>query len=247
MEMIRAAYINEIFKLSKKKKISVSLILLAVSVIVAALVVYSLYNFAGVRITGSSQFSIMVLTVLGQTILPLFTAFVCIDMFAGEFTDQTIKHTLAGPASRFKVFLGKVFAAASFILSNLIFVMVLSVIVSLFIDKSLPNIFKILVSYAMAFMPIFIFALVVILICNIARGTTSAFMLSILVFLIFNGLGLFFPQIKSLLFTSSFDWYRLVLGSYINYSKVFRVFLILLGYGIMLISASYYLFEKKDI
>jgi len=99
----------------------------------------------------------------------------------------------------------------------------------------------------MAFLPMFIFALVVVLISNITRGTTSAFMLSIFVFLVFNGLNLVFPQIRSFLFTSSFDWYRLILGSYINYSKIFRIFLILIGYGIMLFAAGYYLFEKKDI
>lgn len=99
----------------------------------------------------------------------------------------------------------------------------------------------------MAFMPIFIFALVVVLISNITRGTTSTFMLSIFILLMFNGLGLVFPQIKSFLFTSTFDWYRLILGSYINFSKILRIFLILLGYGIMLIAAGYYLFDKKDI
>ncbi|HSH52651.1 MAG TPA: ABC transporter permease subunit [Bacteroidales bacterium] len=247
MEIFKAVYINEIFKISKKKKITAALIFSVLSVIVAAIVVYSLNNFAGIRVTGSSEFSIMVLTILSYSIFPLFTTFICIDMFAGEFADDTIKFTLTGPASRIKVFLGKILAVATFIICNLVFVMVLSVIASLFINRNLPNLFKILISYVMAFMPIFIFALVVILISNITKGTTSAFMLSIFVFLVFNGLSLGFPQIKSFLFTSTFEWYRLILGNYINFSKIFRMFLILLGYGIMLIAAGYYLFEKKDI
>ena len=143
--------------------------------------------------------------------------------------------------------MGKTLAIATFIIGNLICVMVLSVIASLFINRNIPNLFKILMSYIMTFLPIFIFALVVVLISNITRGTTSAFMLSIFVFLLFNGLGLVFPQVKSLLFTSAFDWYRLILGSYINLSKILRIFLILLGYGIMLFTAGYYLFEKKEI
>lgn len=247
MEIFKAVYINEIFKISKKKKITAALIFSVLSVIVAAIVVYSLNNFAGIRVTGSSEFSIMVLTILSYSIFPLFTTFICIDMFAGEFADDTIKFTLTGPASRIKVFLGKILAVATFIICNLVFVMVLSVIASLFINRNLPNLFKILISYVMAFMPIFIFALVVILISNITKGTTSAFMLSIFVFLVFNGLSLGFPQLKSFLFTSTFEWYRLILGNYINFSKIFRMFLILLGYGIMLIAAGYYLFEKKDI
>lgn len=247
MQTLKAVYINEIFKMSKKKKITVALIFFTLSVIVAAIVVYSLNNFAGIRVTGSSEFSIMVLTTLSYSLFPLFTAFICIDMFAGEFADHTIKFTLTGPASRLKVFVGKILTIATFIIGNLVFVMVLSVVTSLFINRNIPNILKILISYSMAFMPIFIFALVVVLISNITKGTTSTFMLSIFIFLIFNGLSLVFPQIKSFLFTSTFDWYRLILGSYINFSKILRIFLILLGYGIMLFTAGYYLFDKKDI
>lgn len=247
MQTIKAVYINEIFKISKKKKITAALIFSLLSVIAAAIAEYSLNNFAGIRVTGSSEFSIMILTILSYSLFPLFTAFICIDMFAGEFADHTIKFTLTGPASRVKVFLGKILAISTFIICNLIFVMVLSVVASLFINSNVPNLMKIIISYIMAFLPIFIFALVVVMISNITRGTTSAFMLSIFVFLIFNVLSLVFPQIRSFLFTSGFDWYRLILGSYINYSKILRIFLILFGYGIMLFASGYYLFEKKDI
>ena len=247
METLKAVYINEIFKISKKKKFIGAFIFSILAVLVAAIVVYSLNNFAGIRITGSSDFSIMVLSLLSYTFFPLFTAFIAIDMFAGEFADNTIKITVTGPASRFKVFLGKILAIASFIMANLILVMVLSFVVSLLIGSSMPNLFKILGAYIMEFLPIFIFGLVVVLISNIAKGTTSSFMFSVFVFLLSTGLAFAFPDLKSLLFTSAFDWYRLILASYVNYSKIFRIFLILLGYGIMLFTGAYYLFEKKDI
>lgn len=247
MDILKSVYINEIFKISKKKKITGALVFSAISVIVAAIVVYSLNGFAGIQVTGSSEFSIMVLTILNYSLFPLFTTFVCIDMFSGEFADNTIKFTLTGPASRLKVFLGKILAIATFIIGNLLLVMVFSIIASLFINGNISNIFRILIAYAMAFFPIFTFGLIVVFICNITKGTTSAFMLSIFVFLLFNGLSIAFPQAKSFLFTSAFDWYILILGSYINFSKIFRIFLILLGYSIMLSSAGYYLFEKKEI
>lgn len=247
METLKAVYINEMFKISKKKKVISSLIVSLISVAVAAIVVYSLNNFVGISLTGSSEFSVMVLTVLSYSLLPLFTAFICIDMFAGEFVDHTIKFTLTGPASRLKVFLGKILVIATFIIGNLILVWLFSVFLSLIINGGITNTFRVLLSYFMAFLPIFIFALTVVLISNFTRGTSSAFMFSVFIFLVLNGLGLAFPHIKSFLFTSSFDWYRLILGSYINFGKIFRMFFILLGYGIMLFSAGYYLFEKKDI
>lgn len=247
MQSIKAVFINEIFKLSKKKKIAAAFIFSVLSVLAAAIVEYSLNNFAGIQVTGNSEFSIMILTILCYSLFPLFAAFVSIEMFAGEFADHTIKFTLTGNASRVQVFIGKILAIAFFIACNLIFVMVLSLVASLFINNSAPSIIKILISYIMAFLPILIFALTVVFISNVTRGTTSAFMFSIFVFLLFNGMNLVFPQTRSFLFTSSFDWYRLILGSFINYSKIFRVFMILLGYGIMLFTAGYYIFDKKDI
>ena len=247
METLKAVYINEIFKLSKKKKITGAIIFSILSVIISAIGVYILNTFAGVKITGSSQFSIMLLGILGNTIFPLFTTFIAIDMFAGEFADNTIKITLTGPASRLNVFMGKVLAIATFIMGNLIFVLLLSVIASLLINRGISNPITIFIAYLMAFLPIFIYALVVVLISNVAKGPSSTFMFSVFIFLLFNGLSLIFPQINSFLFTSTFDWYRLVLGSYINFGKIFRIFLILLGYGTMLLAGSYYLFEKRDI
>jgi ABC-2 type transport system permease protein len=247
MQTLKAVYANEMFKISKKKKIKSALIFSLLSVIVAAVVVYSLNNFAGVSVTGSSDFSVMVLTVLSYSLFPLFTAFVCIDIFAGEFADNTIKFTLTGPASRLKVFCGKILAVGTFIIINLMVTAFFSFLFSLFINGGVSNPLRIITSYIMAFLPIFIFALMVALISNFSKGTTSAFMLSIFVFLVFNGLSLAFPLIRSFVFTSSFDWYKLVLGSYINFGKIFRMFLILVGYGIMLFAAGYYQFEKKDI
>ncbi len=226
METLKAAYKNEIYKISKKKKITVTFIFSFFSVIVAAIIVCFLNSFAGIRITGSSDFSIMVLTVLSYSFFPLFTAFICIDMFAGEFADGTIRFTLTGLASRFKVFLGKTLAIATFIMVNLIVVMILSLVVSIFINSSVPNLLKIVLAYIMEFFPQLIFALVVVFFSNISKGTTGAFMLSILVFLAFNGFGMIFPHFKSFLFTSAFDWYTLVLGSYMNFGKILRVFLI---------------------
>lgn len=247
MNELSAAYINELYKISKKKKITVAVILSALAVILAGVIVFTVHNYSGIRITGYAEFPTLVLSVLSYTLIPLFTAFVCIDMFGGEFVEQTIKITLTGPASRFKIFTAKVLAAATFIAANLLFVMIISVVVSLFINGTSLNLFKIIISYISEFFPIFVFALMVILICNITKGTVSAFMVSILLFLLLNGLGLAFSAYKSFLYTSAFDWYRLFLGSYINYQKIFRVFIILCGYGIMLSGLASYLFDKKEI
>ena len=247
MSTLKAAYLNELYKISKKKVIIFASIFSILVVIIAGIIVYSVNNFIGIRITGCSEFSILVLSVLSYTLIPLFTAFVCIEMFSGEFVEQTIKITLTSPAPRLKVFTAKILAIATFIATNLIFVMLISFATSLFLNSTSLSIFKIMLAYISQFLPILVFALVVITIANLTKGTTSTFMLSVLVFLVFNGLGFAFPYFKSILFTSAFDWYRLFLGSYINIFKILRTFLILCGYGIMFFGIGFYLFDKKEV
>lgn len=247
MSNLKAAYINELYKISKKKKIVVAAILSLAAVVFAGLIVSGVKNFMGINVTGSSDFSIIVLSVLNYTLIPLFTAFICIDMFGGELVEHTIKMTLTRPVSRFKVFLAKTLAAATFILANLLFVMVISILLSLVIGNSSLSIKDIILAYITSFFPLCVFALMVIFISNLTKGTVSAFLLSILVFLVFLGVGFFNPAIKSFFFTSTFDWYILFLGSYINIQKILRTALILLGYGIALFSAGYVLFERRQV
>ena len=246
MSNLKAAYINEMYKISKKKKIIVAVLLSTFAVVIAGMIVSSMKNFLGINVTGSSEFSILVLSVLNYTLIPLFTAFICIDMISGELSDHTIKITLTRPASRFQVYLSKALAAGTFILANLIFVMVISCIVSAIVGGRL-GLGKIIVAYLVSFFPLFAFALTVMLISCFSRGSASSFLLSVLLFLAFHALGILFQGYQSFLFTSTFSWYHLFIGSYVNWYKIFRVFLILCGYGIMIFGAGYDLFDKKEI
>lgn len=180
MSSLRAAYINEIYKLSKRKKLMVSCVLSVAAVLVAALIVGVANNFMGIRITGESEFSILVLSVLNYTLIPLFTIFICIDMVGGEFSNQTMKMVLTRPVSRIKVYLSKAMAAATFIIVNLLFIMVTSLIISLFIKGTLAGIGRIFIAYVASFFPLFVFALFTMIISTVFRGTGSAFFLSIL-------------------------------------------------------------------
>lgn len=247
MSNLKAAFSNEIYKLSKKKKIVVAAILSVAAVLVAALVVLGVNNFLGIRVMGNAVFPILVLSVLSYTLIPLFTAFVCIDMFSGEYVDQTMKMTLTQPVSRFKVFLSKVLAAAAFIFGNLVFVFVLTMIYSVATGTMTFSAGKVILAYLAAFLPLLVFSLFVIMISNITKGATSAFLISVLAFLVLIVGSIRFSGFQSFFFTSMFDWYQLFMGSYINLQKIGRVLLILLGCGTMLFAAGYYLFDKKDI
>ncbi|MCC2685977.1 MAG: family transporter [Paenibacillaceae bacterium] len=250
MAGFKAAFLNEMTKLLKKKKFIASAILSIVAVLVGQVAVTAIKHGFGLRVVGSTEFPLVVLTMFMYTILPLFATFVAIDMFNGEFSANTMKITIARPVSRFGVFSAKVANVALFIAANLLFVMVLSLIAGLLFNPSsasFTGFLRIILAYAATFFPVFVFSLIVVLLSNLLRGGLAVFFLSILVFIGFIALGVVFSQASSFLVTSMFGWYTLWISETVNVFKIFRQILIMGGCGIMLFTAGYMLFDRKDV
>lgn len=247
MEMFKSAYLNEMFKISKKKKLIVASILAVFAIFLAVVAVACLDNVVGIKTAGESGFSLVVLPFFMYTLIPLFSAFICIDMFSGEFTNETIKLTLTRPASRLKIYIAKVASSATFLALFLLFTMLVSLLVSALFGATFQGVLSSIKAYMLAFFPLFILNLMVILISNFARGSASAFLLSIVIFIALKAIEVFVPAFRFFSFTSYFDWYTLFLGSYCDMGKIFRIILLFVGYGMALFSGGFYLFDKRNI
>lgn len=250
MAGFKAAFINEMDKLLKKKKVLVAAVLSITAVIIGQLAVTAIQKGLGLRVAGSSEFPIMVLSVFSYTLLPLFAVFVAIDVFSGEFSSNTMKITLTRPVSRMGVFSAKVLSIALFILANLFFVMLLSTAAGIVFNMSSVSflgIVRVFLSYTAMFLPVFVFALFTVLLANVFRGGVSVFLLSVLAFIGLNFLGVVFSRYSSFFITSMFDWYRLWISSIPNVFKILRQFLIMAGCGTMFFTGGYYLFDRKDL
>jgi ABC-2 type transport system permease protein len=250
MAGFKAAFVNETVKLLKKKKIIAAAVLSILAVLVGQAAVTGIKYGFGLRVAGSSEFPLVVLSLFTYTILPLFATFVAIDMFNGEFSSNTMKLTLTRPISRFGVYSAKVLNAALFIAANLLFVMILSLLAGLLFNPSsasLTGIFRVVLSYAATFLPVFVFTLLVVLLSNLIRGGLAVFFLSVLLFAGLNFMGIIFSKYSSFFITSMFNWYTLWISESANGFKIFRQLLILTGCGIMLFTAGYYWFDRKDI
>lgn len=245
--MLKAAYINEMYKISKKKKLIVASILAASVLLAACAAIMGIDNIAGIKMSIDGNFPLLVLPFFEYALIPLFSAFICIDMFSGEFANDTIKLTFTRPASRFKIFTSKTLASATFIFAFLIFTFVVSALFSLIFGFS----FKVLVSglkaYIISFVPLMVLSQMVILISNVSKGSASAFLISIVIFIILKVLELKVGGSRYFLFTAGFDWYNLFLGSYTDFGRILRMSLIFIGYEMAFFSAGYYFFEKRSI
>lgn len=124
MAVFRAALLNEIEKLSKKKKVSVAVVISLMTVVIGQLAIIGMRSGIGMRGAGSADFPLLVLSAVSYTVLPLFTALVAIEIFAGEFAQNSIRVTLTRPVSRLKIYTAKVLTIGVFILGNLLILLV---------------------------------------------------------------------------------------------------------------------------
>lgn len=250
MQGFRAAFVNELVKLFKKKKIIVAAILSALAVLIGQAAVTAVNLGFGLRVAGSVEFPLLVLPIFAYTILPLFSTFTAIDMFNGEYNANSMKLTLTRPVSRFGVFCSKVAGLAVFIMGNLLFVMLLTLLTGFLfnpVSEGWLGIVRVVIAYVATFLPVFVFTLLVVLLCNMIRSGLAVFFLAVLLFICFYVLSMFFSHLSSFFITSMFDWYTLWISEEVNVLLLFRRMLLLIGCGIMLFTAAFYAFDRKDI
>ena len=249
MAEFKATLINEIEKLYKKKKVLVAVAVSLIFIIIGQLSIVGLRSGFGVRGVSGNEFPLLALSLVVNSILPLFTALVTIDSFSGEFSQNTMKIAITRPVTRLKFFTAKIVSIMIFVLVNLIFVMIFSSLAGAIFNASsitLEAFIKILVSYLVTLMPMLVLSLVMVFYTNIIRSGIGVFFLSILTFIIFKALGVVFSSYSGIFFTSMMDWYRLWIMNDISWIKIFRQFMMMCSYVILLFTGSYYLFDKKD-
>jgi len=249
MVEFKAALINEVEKLYKRKKVLVAVIISLIFIIIGQLSMVVLRTGFGLRGVSSMEFPILVLSVVVNTILPLFTALVTIESFSGEFSQNTMKIALTRPISRLKFFTAKLTAIMLFILANLLFVLIFSILAGCIFNTNsfaLKSFIKVIFSYLVTLMPMMILSVIIAFLTNIIRSGIGVFFLSIFAFVTFKGLGIVFYRYSGIFITTMMNWYTLFLMDTIPTFKIFLQFMMMLSYGIIFFTAGYYIFDKKE-
>lgn len=250
MEEFRAASVNEIERLFKKRKAIVAVIISIMAVILGQLVVVGIRFGIGSRGADKAEFPLLVLSIFVNTILPLFTALISIDIFAGEFSQNTMKIAVLRPISRLKLFLSKIAAIAFFVFMNLLLVMSLSTLTGILFNPgsiSFMHMLKIMTAYLVSIFPVLTGALMVVFLANLFKNGTTAFFASIILFLGFKVLEVLFASYKIMFITSMLDWYSHWTKSEIIIETVIREFLIMFACSLMAFSGGFNLFDKKEL
>lgn len=250
MKSFEAAFLNEIEKLYRKKKATVVVIISILMIVIGQLMVSGVRSGFGLRTASGTDFPMLVLSVFVNTLLPLFTALVTIEIFTSEFSNNTMKIAVSKPITKFKLFSAKISAIAFFIIANLMLVMILSLITGIafnFSSVTISGVFNVILSYVVVILPVLTLALIIAFLSNILKSGTAVFFLSVLIFLAFKALPLIFPRYAILFITSRFDWYNLWIAFNVPFVKILRELIFMLGLSTVFFTAGYYLFEKKDL
>ncbi len=250
MEGFKASFLNEIEKMYKKKKAVVVVVISLITIVLSQLVAAGVRFGFGFRLTDGSYFPKLVLSVFVNTILPLFTALVAIDIFTGEFSHNTMKIALTRPITRIKLFSAKITAIAFFITANLMIVMILSTLTGFIFNPTSITavaIIRIIVSYLVTIIPVMVLSLIIIFFANVFGSGVAVFFLGIILFIVFKVLEIVYSQYSSLFITSMLGWFQYWNVDTLPLSKILREFLIMAGYAIMFFTAGYYLFDKRDL
>lgn len=250
MRVLIANFKNECCKLFAKKKYIVFLIIAVaicsfnvISGKIISLISRGMIDFAPANIAMS------MLSFFAEIFVPFILFMAITDLFSSEMHDLTIKASLMRPISRFKIMISKTAAAVA--LSCIYFLAVLltsSLLEGIFGSWSnmFANFGVTLASYAIDVIPLIVLALAAVLINMFCKSSTLSILLCIALYAGMKYCYYFVPSIGNIFFTAYMQWHRLWIGAMIPFGAMMSKIGVILGSGILLATASSWLFDKKE-
>jgi ABC-2 type transport system permease protein len=250
MRRFLANYKNELMKLMTKKKYIVFLIIAAAICSLNILItkIVSMVSKGMITMVPSAV-SMNMLRFFSEIFVPLMVMMAVCDVVATEMHDITIRAVLMRPISRAKVILSKAFAA--FTVGAVFYATVFIVCTFMELIFGSPsavisNLGATFLSYLLNLVPLFVLTLLAVFINILCSGPTLTMLLCIAVYVILKFCGLYVPTIGNVVFTSFMNWQQLYVGHIIPFHAIISKVGILVGWGVVMFSGSYLLFDKKE-
>ena len=170
------------------------------------------------------------------------------DLLTVEGADNTMKAMVYRPVERWKLYFSKILAVVTYSAVYLACVFIVCAVLNQIFGKPLGivDLLIALASYALTLAPLAILAAFAALVALFGRSGTLTMFVLLFFYLLLNALPLFFPLLNEMLFTSYLGWYRLWIGVLPGTAKLIHMLLIVLGYGVVFVTAGSLVFDKKD-
>lgn len=250
MTQFMANWHNEVFKLRKRKKYLVFLILGCLVCVASALrlVVVNYITGGGISrevvlgglVTSNLPFFLLVF-------LPLMAIMASCDLFVSEYADRTIRFSLMRPIGQGKLFFSK--AAAVFLLCavDLAVLYLVTAGTQVVLGGGAKGLGSSLGACLLDLIPMAVLILFFCLLNQLGRGASLSVLLCVVLYLLFLALGTYLPAVGGLLFTGYLRWHNLWIGVTLPLGAMLSRIGLLVGYGLVFGCAGYLLFARKEV
>ena len=250
---MKPAIRNELQKLMLYKKYTVLLILGVILglawTLTGRLMALTLNAFAGTGFLWDfNSVPTSSLSMFSQLYLPLMIFMAVTDLFAGEYSDQTIRSSLMRPITRLKLYTAKLTAVMIYIAGFLGVVFAVNMIAGLIVGgvDSIWVVARSLTAFVMTLVPLAVLACFAALAAQVIKSGSLLMFSMIASLLLLKALPLLLPVTRNMLFTDFMGWYRMFTGTLPAPSVLIPASLILLGSGAVFYLAGTMAFDRKD-
>ena len=240
---------NELFKLSRRKKYIVFLILGALVCVGSALRVLA----ADLILDEALPRELLVGGLTGENLLfllllflPLMALMGCCDLFAGEQADPTLRFSLMRPVGKGKLFFSKAAAVFLLCLFDLVALLAVSAAAQLIMGGGSKGVARSVASGLLDLVPLAVLILFFCLINQLVKGSGLAVLVCLAVYVALVVVGTYVPAAGGLLFTGYLRWHNLWVGVTLPFKAMLTRIGILAGYGLVFGSCGYLLFDRKE-
>lgn len=249
MQQFIANLKNEGFKLCKRKKYWVFLILgCAVSMASALRLLIANYITDGAvsreailgGLMNSNLFFVLIL------FLPLMAIMASCDLFVGEEVDHTIRFSLMRPVRREKLFFSKALAVFLLCAIDLAVIFVVTTLTQLILGGGAGGIASSFGACVLDLIPLAVLVLFFTLVNQLARSSSLTVLLCVVLYLGLVALGTYLPSVGGLVFVGYLRWHNLWIGTTLPFLPMLSRIGLLAGYGLVFACGGYLLFERKE-
>lgn len=249
MKQFSASLSNELFKLRKRKKYLVFLLLgCAVCVVSALRVLIANYitqgNFSREAVLGGLTNSNLPFMLL--IFLPLMAIMACCDLFVGEQADHTIRFSLMRPVSKGKLFFSKGLAVLVLCAFDLAVMYLVSTLSQVILGGGARGIVTSLGACLLDLIPLAVLILFFCLVNQLTKGASLAVLLCVVLYIGLLALGTYMPAVGGLMFTGYLRWHNLWIGTILPFGSLLSRIGLLVGYGLVFGCGGYFLFDRKE-
>lgn len=240
---------NELFKLRKRKKYVVFLLIGALLCVGSALRVLLANLVLGqelprkILLGGLAGENLLFLLLL---FLPLIALMASCDLFAGEQADHTLRFSLMRPVGKGKLFFSKATAVFLLCLFELAVLLGVSILAQVSLGGGTAGIVRSIASGLLDLVPLAVLILFFCFLNQVVKGSGLAVLLCLVVYIALVVIGTYVPAAGGLLFTGYLRWHNLWLGVTLPFWSLLSRIGILAGYGLVFASCGYLLFERKE-